>query len=115
MGALEVLSSGGAWSGSGTKRGSAIHAGTAPAPPEGAASGSRAAAWAKASWLEEAPGVAASSYYYYYHYHHYYPYYYYYYYGAAFLLGGASGRVAVRGALAPRPGAPAARGLQLAV
>ena len=105
MGALEVLS-GGAWSGIGTKRGSAIHAGTAPAPPEGAASGSGAAAWAKASWLEEAPGVAALSYYYY-HYNHY-EHYYYHSYGAAFLLGGAS-------AAPPGPGAPAARGRQLAV
>ena len=36
---------------------------TALAPPDGAASGSGVSAWAKVSWLEEAPGVTTLSYY----------------------------------------------------
>ena len=47
-----------------TQLGSALHVGTALAPPDGAASGSGVAAWAKVSWLEEAPGVTTLSYYY---------------------------------------------------
>ena len=51
---------------------------------DGAASGSRVAAWVKLSWLEEAPGVTALSYYYHYLYDHYCHYYHShsYYYGA---------------------------------
>ena len=67
-----------------TQLGSAFHVGTALAPPDGAASGSGVAAWAKVSWLEEAPGVTTLFYYYHYIYDHYCHYYYShsYYYGA---------------------------------
>ena len=67
-----------------TQMSSALHVGTALAPPDGAASGSRVAAWAKVSWLEEAPGVTTLSFYYHYLYDHYCHYYhsYFYYYGS---------------------------------
>ena len=47
-----------------TQLGPALHVGRALAPPDGAASCSRVAAWAKVSWLEEARGVTTLFYYY---------------------------------------------------
>ena len=99
-----------------TQRGSALHVGTALTPPDGAASGSGVAAWAKVSWLEEPPGVTTFSYYYHYLYDHYCHYYHchYYYYGAR-SRGGARGHHVVHVArlTPPWPGVPAAFGRQL--
>ena len=99
-----------------TQRGSALHVGTALASRDGAASGSGVAAWAKLSWLEEAPGVTMLPYYYHYHYDHYCDYYHCHYFSYdARLRGRSRGHHVVHVArlTSPWPGASAALGRQL--